>query len=94
MDTSGHFSAPVAVRREKQWLAHVKNGSEAQSVQSRVSEQKVPSQDLSEPFHGGRFRLNKLCLHCCGDFGAALLSLSTKCPVPCMGSRQGTASVY
>lgn len=60
-------------------MVHLKNGSEAQSLQSRVSEQKTPSQDLSEPFPVGRFQLNKLCLHSCGDFGAALLSLSAKC---------------
>lgn len=81
MDTSGLFPAPAAVRREKQRLAHLKNGSKAQSLQNRVSEQKTPSQDLSEPFHVGRFQLNKLGLHSCGDFGIALLSLSTKCPV-------------
>lgn len=81
MDTSGLFPAPAAVTREKQWLAHLKNGSEVQSLQSRVSEQKTRSQDPSEPFPIGRFQLTKLSLHSCGDFGTALLSLSTKCPV-------------
>lgn len=80
MDTSRLVPAPAAVRRENQWLAHLKNGSEAQFLPSRVSEQETPSQGLSKPFHVGRFQLNKLCLHSCGDSSTAFLSLSTKCP--------------
>jgi len=47
------------------------------SLKNRLSEQKIPSQDLSKPFQVAEFQLNKPSVHFCGDFGTACLFLST-----------------
>lgn len=81
MDASGHFSTPAAVRRGKAVVGSFRKDSETWSLQSRVSEQKIPSQEPSKHFCVARLQLTKLHIYFCGDFGTALLFLSTKCTV-------------